>query len=1069
MVLRLKGVRHMAKSSDDRNLLFGILALQMDFVSREQLVAAMNAWVLAKEKPLGQILAEHGVLAADRRALLEALVAEHLKLHGNDPEKSLAAVSSAGAIKDALQQINDPGLQASLRTMPTVVAPDPYVTVAQSVGAATSSGSRFRIVRPHARGGLGEVFVAQDQELHREVAVKQIQMRHADEPESRIRFVQEAEITGGLEHPGIVPVYGLGSYADGRPYYAMRFIRGDSLKDAIEHFHSAAGKRLSPAERSLELRSLLGRVIDVCDAIEYAHSRGVLHRDLKPGNIMLGKYGETLVVDWGLAKSVDRPDIAERLGESALRPSTMSGTAPTQMGSAVGTPQFMSPEQAAGRLDQLGPSSDVYSLGATLYCVLTGRAAFEDSDLGLTLRKVERGEFPRPREINKELSPPLEAICLKAMSLIQADRYPTPRALADDLEHWLADEPVAAYREPAGERLARWTRRNRAWAQAIAAAVLLVAIVAVAASVLITRSWREEAAAREEADRGFREARRAVNDYFTQVSENKLLDVPGLQPLRKELLESALKYYQQFLDERAGDPALERDVALTWFRVARIEEEIERNADAERDFERALTLQEAIVKKAGDAAAIAELANTYNALGDLAQQTTKLADARRWFQRARDLRKQLVDASPSDPQLRRKLANVDNNLATVDVRLGNLAAAKQEFASADGERQKLVAEKGRGPDAEQYRRDLAEGRFSFGVALKEANDFSTALISLNRAVEGFQELSKDDQKSIEIRQRLAIAERVAGDAEAKSRHAAEALADYEQARQIAEPLARGNPFLVPLQAEVAAISKGIGQLKLDAKDTAEGLKQFQRARGILEQLAVNDPSVTRYRIDLANCLDTIAKIQSTTGQLADARGTLGAARGVRQQLVVEMPDNLELQSAFGLTLDELAALLWNAGQKTEALAISEQATAHLRLAYDRSPRDSSAAVSVFRAVLSDHYKDLAVYKRKTGEPAEAAAVSQERRKLWPGDADKLYEVAGELALSAAADDGASAQPTAGAPIDRHLLMQQTIEVLQQAVAAGFDKFDKLRSDRRFKILAEEDAFKQMLEKRGAAK
>src|SRR5260370_33682687 len=135
----------MAKSSDDRNLLFGILALQMDFVTREQLVAAMNAWVLAKEKPLGQILAERGALAADRRALLEALVAEHLKLHGNDPEKSLAAVSSAGAIKDALGQINDPGLQASLRTMPTVAAPDPYVTVVQSVGAATSSGSPFPI------------------------------------------------------------------------------------------------------------------------------------------------------------------------------------------------------------------------------------------------------------------------------------------------------------------------------------------------------------------------------------------------------------------------------------------------------------------------------------------------------------------------------------------------------------------------------------------------------------------------------------------------------------------------------------------------------------------------------------------------------------------------------------------------------------------------------------------------------------------------------------------------------------------------------------------------------------
>jgi serine/threonine protein kinase len=1068
-LLSLAKNEDMVKSSDDRNLLFGILALQMDFVTREQLVAAMNAWVLAKEKPLGQILSEHGALAADRRALLEALVAEHLKLHGNDPEKSLAAVSSAGAIKDALGQIDDPGLQASLRTMPTVAAPDPYMTVAQSVGAATSSGSRFRIVRPHARGGLGEVFVAQDQELHREVAVKQIQMRHADEPESRVRFVQEAEITGGLEHPGIVPVYGLGSYADGRPYYAMRFIRGDSLKDAIERYHGAAGKARSLADRSLELRSLLGRVIDVCDAIEYAHSRGVLHRDLKPGNIMLGKYGETLVVDWGLAKSVDRPDVAERLGESALRPSTMSGTAPTQMGSAVGTPQFMSPEQAAGRLDQLGPTSDVYSLGATLYCVLTGRAAFEDSDLGLTLRKVERGEFPRPREINKDLSPPLEAICLKAMSLVQADRYPTPRSLADDLEHWLADEPVAAYREPAGERLARWTRRNRAWAQAIAAAVLLVAIVAVAASVLIARSWREEAAAREEADRGFREARRAVNDYFTQVSENKLLDVPGLQPLRKDLLESALKYYQKFLDERGGDPAIERDVALTWFRVARIEEEIERNADAQRDFERALTLQEAIAKKAGDAAAIAELADTYNALGDLAQQTTKLADGRRWFQRARDLRKQLVDASPSDPQLRRKLANVDNNLATVDVRLGNLAAAKQEFASADGERQKLVAEKGHGPDAEQYRRDLAEGRYNFGVALKEAKDLPAALESLHRAAEEFQELSKDNPKNIEIRRELAQTERVAGDAETNQKNTAAALADYEQARQVAEPLARRNPLLTQLQAEVAVISMGLGQLKRQSNDPVEALNQFQRARGILEQLAADDPSVTRYRIDLSDCLNKIVDIQQKAGRLADSRDALSAARGVQQQLVVEIPDNLDFKCAFGHTLDQLAVLLWMDDQKAEALAMSQQALAHLRAAYDKSSREKSPNFADYRAGLSKNYANLAKFKRDSGKPAEATALALERRKLWPDDAGELYKVAGELALSAAANDGTSAQPTAGASIDRRLLVQQTIEVLQQAVAAGFDKFDELQKDQRFKFLAEEEAFKQLLEKRGAVK
>ncbi|HEV3416720.1 MAG TPA: protein kinase, partial [Pirellulales bacterium] len=925
----------MPKSSDDRNLLFGILALQMDFINREQLVAAMNAWVLTKEKALGQILGEQNALSAERRMLLEALVGEHLKLHDNDPEKSLAAVSSVGTVRADLQKIDDPELQASLMRMPTAAAPDPYVTVAQTVGAATSSGSRFRIVRPYARGGLGEVFVAQDQELHREVVVKQIQMRHADEQDSRIRFVQEAEITGGLEHPGIVPVYGLGSYADGRPYYAMRFIRGDSLKDAIERFHSTAAKKRSAVDRSLELRGLLGRFIDVCDAIEYAHSRGVLHRDLKPGNIMLGKYGETLVVDWGLAKAVDRPELVSKLGESALKPTTASGSAPTQMGSAVGTPQFMSPEQASGRLDQLGAASDVYSLGATLYSLLTGKAAFEDTDLGLVLRKVERGEFPRPREINKETPPPLEAICLKAMSLENADRYATPRALADDLEHWLADEPVAAYREPVGERAARWTRRNRAWAQSIAAAVLLVAIVAVIASLLIARSWREEAAARIEADRGFREARDAVNDYFTQVSENKLLNVPGLQPLRKDLLESALQYYQEFLKEHADDPTLHSDVALTWYRVGRIEEEIDKNADAAGDLEKAQVIQEEIAKNSSDPATQAALADTYNALGDLAQQTVKLDDARRWFQRARDLRKQLVDANPADAQLRRKMANSDNNLAVVDGRLGNLIQAKQEYALANDDRQKLVTEH---PEEAQFARDLALGHYNLGVLLTgDPKEQPAALDSLHQAAESFEKLAQKDPRNIEFHRELAVADRVAGDVEAMMQNSAAAMADYDKARNVAEPLARGNPLVSQLQADVAAIYMQVGKFKLQSSDWNEALNQFNRSRGILEQLAADDPSVTLYRADLAICLEKIAAVQKTTGRVADAQDALEAELATWAGLVKDAPDKLDYQSALGKTQDQVAVFLWTAGKKPEALALASEATAHLRAAYDKSP------------------------------------------------------------------------------------------------------------------------------------
>ena len=230
-------------------------------------------------------------------------------------------LSSLGPLKAQLQRLGDDDIDASIRVIAGGGADDGASRSRRDLESTfippKSGESRFRILRPHARGGLGEVFVARDEELNREVALKEIQNQFADDPDSRGRFVLEAEVTGGLEHPGIVPVYGLGQYEDGRPYYAMRFIKGDSLKEAIDEFHStsdmsrkalaagsvtdsakaASGERkvggTAPGCESLAFRKLLGRFIDVCQAISYAHSRGVLHRDLKPGNIMLGKYGET--------------------------------------------------------------------------------------------------------------------------------------------------------------------------------------------------------------------------------------------------------------------------------------------------------------------------------------------------------------------------------------------------------------------------------------------------------------------------------------------------------------------------------------------------------------------------------------------------------------------------------------------------------------------------------------------------------------------------------------------------------------------------------------------------------
>jgi serine/threonine-protein kinase len=441
---------------------------------------------------------------------------------------------------------------------------DPYSTLTVDPFDISSS-ERFRILRPHARGGLGEVFVAQDNELPREVALKQIQSHHAHDDMSRERFVREAEITGGLEHPGIVPVYGLGTYADGRPYYAMRLIRGETLKDAIARFHAAEGGTRELSVRSVELRRLLNHLLEACYAIEYAHSRGVVHRDIKPSNIMVGKYGETLVVDWGLAKAAGKEDLAARGGlscEPVLKPRSGSTSEPTAMGKALGTPAYMSPEQAAGRIDLVGVRSDVYCLGATMYEILAGRAPVQGDSVDELLRRAERGEFPRPREVKPAVRGCLQSICLKAMAREAADRYPTAAALAADIERWLADEPIAAHRDRLSERVDRLLRRHRAWAQAAAIGIVVVAVVswiALAAvrtaHVQVIQEHALEQQARQEAQDQRNLAKRAVDRYEDAAERlRNLASRPELAVLResaeyKELLDSLKDSKATILDE----------------------------------------------------------------------------------------------------------------------------------------------------------------------------------------------------------------------------------------------------------------------------------------------------------------------------------------------------------------------------------------------------------------------------------------------------------------------------------------------------------------------------------------
>ncbi len=420
---------------------------------------------------------------------------------------------------------------------------------------------RFTLLRPHAAGGLGEVLIAEDEELHRTVAFKRIRPDRAGDPEARRRFLLEAEITGKLEHPGVVPIYGLVRDADGQPCYAMRFIEGESLQEAIQAFHRGR----QPWDGSA-FRQLLARFLTVCQTVAYAHSRGIIHRDLKPANVMLGKFGETLAVDWGLA----RPFGAGGAEPSATDPSpSLPDAEGTHLGQAVGTPAYMSPEQAAGRWDVVGPASDVYGLGAVLYELLTGRRPVQGRDAADVLAKVRRGDFPPPRHGRPDVPRALEAVCLRALALRPEDRYAGARDLADEVEHWLADEPVRALREPAHVRLRRWARRHRPLVASLGtAAVLLLATAVLAGFWLFRAAQREREQVRREAEKRLAAglgAGRAGNlghalQDLAEVGElgDRRPDLDELRELRDQARRHAAQF-ERYQALRRGVQALQSD------------------------------------------------------------------------------------------------------------------------------------------------------------------------------------------------------------------------------------------------------------------------------------------------------------------------------------------------------------------------------------------------------------------------------------------------------------------------------------------------------------------------------
>lgn len=1018
-------------SKSDSNLLFGIIALQMDFVRREQLMAATGTWLTDKSQQIEEILVEQGALSEEDRQMLSPLVARHLANHGGDPLQSLAALSSMGSVAEQLRSLGDESIEATLSIISSdrrIDAPEETVVHESQASRAASAvtrdatNARFRILRSHAKGGLGEVYVATDTELRREVALKEIQSKYADDEASRLRFLLEAEVTGGLEHPGIVPVYGLGRYDDGRPFYAMRFIKGDSLQEAADRFHRRAesvakaddedsptgSPTLDSVDFSgLEFRKLLGRFIDVCQAIEYAHSRGVLHRDLKPGNIMLGKYGETLVVDWGLAKAQGRDESTSVEGETMLRRGLASGSAPTIMGSAIGTPAFMPPEQAAGRLDKIGPASDVYSLGATLYYVLIGQPPIRGKDLTAVLKQVQAGDFPPPHEECSEVPKPLNAICLRAMALKPAARYASPQDLADDIERFLADEPVSAFEEPLAVKARRWLRKHQTLTAATAAVVLVSAVGLGVFSTIVSGKNREltlarqqETKARELAEANEASARQQSQLALTTLTsvigdiEHGLRNLSGGGEVRRRLLKTSLAKLEEVATEYVGQATVDRQTMMA---IAGMGDAVlEFGADeivAEQAS--AVKLTETFYRRAHEIATKLAEDDPQNreAQRDLALMEQKLGYMQLWlgnsalallpFQNSLEIREKLATDDPRNAQAQDDLAGSYRHLGNVQIHLGKSAAALDSYQKSLEICAKLAAEH---PKNTHSQLGLASSYQKMGSVQLQSGMSVAALASYQNSREKLEELATDNPENAVVQGNLAISHEKLGEVQQQLGNPDAALVSHQKSCDIRKKLATDDPQNTQVKSYLAISHEKLGDLHLHSGDSVAALASHQESCDIREKLVADDPQNAEAQHDLANSYRKLGDVQLRSDNTDAALTFYQNSREIREKLARDNPNDALEQHGLAVSYGTLGDVQLQTGEITTALTSFQKSSEVLEKLVADDPHNAwvqSDLATAYRRIgdvqirLGDSAAALAAYQRGVEISVKLAAVDRE--------------------------------------------------------------------------------------------
>ncbi len=758
--------------------------------------------------------------------------------------------------------------------------PDDFCSQPETVGHPTGSTEDalpkmlgdYELLDKLGEGGMGVVYLARQRSANRTVALKVIRpanLAGLGPQKQRMldRFQVEAEAAASLEHNNIVTVYDVGE-ADGHRYFSMRYVPGSSLADLIHNGpleNQVAAEYMEPVAR----------------AVHSAHEHGILHRDIKPQNILIDSdSGAALVADFGLAKLHGNQSELTRAGE------------------VMGTPQFMSPEQAkdSGRVTA---QSDVYSLGATLYNLLTGRPVFQAATPLETLRQVLDEDPVDPCDLNRAVDKDLSTICLKCLEKSATSRYESALEVADELRRYLSGEPIHARPLGPTARLWRWSRRNR-----------LVATLAVAATVGLvgglmttTVAYFKTAAAYQHSEERLRKALGVVNIFFTRVSEETLLDQPGLQPLRHDLLKQAREHYVEFLKEEEGDPEIQDQLAETHYRVGRITAEIESPAAADEHYDRAITMQRALVAAYPESSAHRiSLANTINAKG-VALYRAGSATSIDVLRESQRLRQHLHDQTPDDVESARKLANTYMNISHILRDQKEFEASCTHLRTAQSIR--LAVDKHQN-DAKLLR-DLAKGFYSLGAVLDQwdqlvesQDQLVEAQDNYKNAIDAFEDLSRLQSTMTDQHLRHLCLFSLA-----KIQEPAVAIRSYQRALDGAVPLAAANPSVDRFQEIVGSINLDTAGLYADAGESEKELESLNTAASVFRRLIVQDPVAKEHREHLIVTLQMLAMAEAPQ---ASQQSQLSRFRMMMLDLAAEFPDITDFADAAKEASDVIAEL-----------------------------------------------------------------------------------------------------------------------------------------------------------------